>query len=181
MTVVANTPLAWSERASASSSWDAAGWSERGQTQRFLAALRHLELRPGDSLLDYGCGTGRFCEFLPADVAYHGFDWAPGMRDRARVDHERAIIHDELPNVLFDHVVAIGTFNLPGSTHAEATIAHLLANHVRRSLVVSLYRGRDERCVRYRPDAIAGFANAFRWFAIDCSYLDNDLMLVVRK
>lgn len=182
MVAVTNTPAAWSARAAAPSSHECAGWSERGQTLRFLAVLEHLQLRVGDSLLDFGCGTGRLCEFLPHDVTYTGYDTAPGMLDRARHDHATSVFVSEIPPVLFDHVVAVGPFNLPGSDAFEA-VSELWHESVRRSLVVSLYRGTDDRCVAYSPDAVADWARRIdaRRFVVDGSYLDNDLIFGAYK
>lgn len=182
---VVNTPQAWSFRAAAaSSSWEAGGWSERGQVARFQAVLDHLELRAGDSLLDFGAGTGRFCSFVPDDVDYFAFDTAGGMRFRTSVEHERATVLSEIPDRLFDHVVAVGCFNLPGSVEETfAQISELWHMSTRRSLIVSLYRGDDPRCLRYEPATLAVWAKVLgaRRFVIDGSHLDNDLILAVYR
>ena len=182
--MIPNTPEAWDERAKDSSSWSAAMWSENGQTQRFVAALRHLNLRDGDTVLDYGCGTGRFSEFLPPAVTYYAYDTSPGMRERAR-EHERAWVLDELPDVEFDHVVCIGTFNLADNWTKDATweaLEGLWAFHTRRTLVASLYRGDHPDCLSYSVEEVAEFGNyvAQGKFLLDGTHLDNDLMLVLR-
>jgi SAM-dependent methyltransferase len=186
LTDTRNTPEAWSGRASAPSSWEAAGWSEYGQIQRFLAALRHLGLREGDSVLDFGCGTGRFCEFLPIDVLYHGYDWAPGMVERMVHEHPRAVPLEILPDRLFDHVTAIGCFNLADGWSKERTwerLFELWSEHTRRTLVVLLYRGHDSACLRYEPEDAAEFARRLgsSTFAVDATYLPNDLLLELRR
>jgi SAM-dependent methyltransferase len=187
MSALANSPAAWSERASAPSSWDACGWSEHGQTQRFIAALRHLDLRKGDTLLDFGAGTGRFSEFLPREIDYFAYDWAPGMLERVEREHERANALHELPDVLFDHVVAIGVFNLRDNWTREQTwqrLAQLWNLHTRRTLVVSLYRGEDMRCFDYSLRQVAHLIEEWlrcEHFVVDADYLTNDLMLVCRR
>lgn len=185
-TLIENSPRAWSERAGRSTSWEAALWSEGGQTRRFLAVLRHLQLRDGDSVLDYGCGTGRLCEFLPAGVSYYGLDWSEQMRERVALDHPRARVLAEVPDLLFDHVVCIGTFNLADGWSKEQTyaqLADLWAGYTRRTLVASLYRGHDPSCIRYEPEDLAEFARRLgcATFAIDAAYLENDLLLELRR
>ena len=138
-----NTPTAWDERAAEPESWRAAMWSKAGQEARFEAVLRRLQLRDGQTLLDYGCGTGRFQEWLPDGIHYYGHDWSRVMRERARTSG--ATILRRLDELTFDHVVVIGTFNLAHSWSKERTWAELekLWKRARRSMVVCLYRGID--------------------------------------
>lgn len=189
MTVAAkvrNTPEAWTERASEPESWRAAGWSERGQTQRFLAAVGHLNLRPGESLLDFGCGTGRLSEWVPAGVEYVGYDWSPGMVLAASAAHPEAGFTCVPPVRRFDAVAAVGPFNLRDNWSKEKTwnvLSDLWAGRVGGVLVVSLYRGTDTSCIRYAAGELVGFCE---WvgcadFVIDAGYLPNDLMLVMRR
>lgn len=181
-----NTPAAWSERAAIATPWGASGWSERGQTRRFMAVLDHLAARDGDTLLDFGCGTGRLSAFVADGVGYTGFDWAEGMLDRARAEHPDAQFVSTVPAELFDHVVAIGPFNLPSGWSRGATwdtLAELWVESVRRTLVASLYRGDDPNCLAYAPQEAAEFARRMgcRRFAIDCTSLGNDLILEMRR
>jgi len=184
--LVENSPRAWSERALRPAAWEAALWSEGGQTRRFLAVLRHLALREEDELLDFGCGTGRLCEFLPVDVLYHGYDWAPGMVERMALEHPRAVPLESLPDRLFDHVTAVGCFNLADGWSKERTwerLSELWTEHTRRTLVVSLYRGHDSACLRYEPEDAAEFARRLgcSTFAVDATYLPHDLLLELRR
>lgn len=184
-TDVSNSPIAWSRRATeAASSHEAAGWSERGQTQRFLAALKHLDLHAGQSLLDYGCGTGRFAEFTPMGVGYYGHDSAPGMLLRARHEHKTGTFMGTLnSDWRFDHIVCIGTFNLPGSIdETRVTLNQLWTDHRPETLIVSLYSGADSRCLNYSSAWAASLgASLAPKYLVDRSYLDNDLMLVVKR
>jgi len=183
--MTANTPEAWDERAAEPFSWNAALWSERGQTQRFLAVLRHLDLRAGDALLDFGCGTGRFCEFLPDDVTYYACDSSPGMRERVRREHPRAWVLEELSDDEFDHIVCIGTFNLEDSWskfETWETLDDLWSINSPRSLIVSFYRGEDEDCLSYDTEEVVEFAEELTSsFIIDATFLANDLLLVMNK
>lgn len=161
-------------------------WSERGQTARFQAAVGHLELRAGDTLLDFGCGAGRLAAFLPRDVRYVAHDTAPAMLDRVAADVPDAVVVPVLPDELYDHVVAVGPFNLPHGwsvDRAFLAVADLWANHTRRTLIVSLYRGDDPACLSYPVDMVAGWARSLgaRRFVVDASYLDNDVLMVLRR
>jgi SAM-dependent methyltransferase len=185
-TVVENTPAAWSERALLPASHQAAMWSEGGQTRRFLAVLRQLAFRPGDTLLDFGCGTGRFCEFLPSDVDYAGYDWAPGMVERMVSEHPRARPLEALPDELFDFVVAIGCFNLADGWTKERTwerVSELWTEHTRQALALSVYRGHDSNCLRYTPEDLAELARRLgcATFTLDASYMENDALVVLRR
>lgn len=174
-----NTPQAWSERSAVETPWEAACWSYTGQKSRFEAVLRHLDLADGDTLLDYGCGTGFFSEFLPPTIAYFAYDWAEGMRERVRSTYERVWVFDEMPDMAFDHVVCIGTFNLSENWSKEQTWDTLewLWTLTRKSLIVCLYCGDDPVCLHYQPEEVLGFSTKF---AIDHTYLPNDLLLEMR-
>lgn len=183
---IANTPQAWSDRARLATSHEAALWSEGGQTCRFQAVLRHLHLRKTDTLLDFGCGTGRFSEFLPRGVSYHGLDWSEDMRERAAFDHPQAVVLDRLPESAFDHTVVIGTFNLAANWSKSQTwkqLKKLWDDATKRSLVVSVYRGGDPNCLCYQPVDLADFAKRMNCttFAIDATYLANDLLLALYR
>lgn len=185
---IENTPGAWDDRAVEPSSWQAAMWgSESGQTQRFLAALRHLQPRAGDHLLDYGCGTGRLCSFLPRTVAYYGYDWAPRLLERMREEHPRAHALDEIGARSFDMTVAIGPFTLRHNWTTEQTwqeISKLWKLHTKRALVVCLYRGNDPRSLAYDPADALEFAKNLGCpggYAVDCTYLANDFILALHR
>lgn len=161
-------------------------WSEGGQTRRFLAALSHLHLRTGDTLLDFGSGTGRFCEFLPPDVQYAGYDWAPRMVERMVAEHPRARPLEALPDELFDFVVAIGPFNLAEGWTKERTwerVSELWTEHTRQALALSVYRGHDPHCIRYTPEDLVELARRLgcATFTLDASYLENDVLAVLRR
>lgn len=168
-----NTPEAWTKRAQqASTSWDAAMWSEHGQRIRFERALHHLRLQPGDRLLDFGCGTGAFSRFVPADVVYLGIDSAKGMVDRATREHStRAFLYEIPPRVMFTHVCAIGVWNLADAKTAYKDIWRLW-QRTTKMLVVSIHRD------LIAPSDLADFTAMFE---LDCSYLSNDSMLILRR
>lgn len=189
---IENSPTAWSVRALADKPWEAAGWSEQGQKVRFRAVLEALAPRSGESLLDFGCGPGAFCELLDqysefgADgIDYVGYDWAPGMIERARRDHPSRRFATELPHRKFDMVACIGPFNLPDGWSKLATWQTLqtLWHGTTRRLVASLYAGDDDRCLIYDLDDLyeAGERLAGGNFTIESGYLPNDRLLVLGR
>lgn len=165
--------------------WAACGWSLRGQTVRFQTLLELAKPEPFETVLDYGCGTGRLAEFAPSSCRYIGWDPCPAMRDRARRDHPHAAIADEPPCDQADVVVACGPWNLPQDIDpgdALRELAHLFHTATRRVLVASLYRGHDERCNRYDPSEVAEVADRLtyggRWL-VRTDHLDNDIAVAV--
>jgi cyclopropane fatty-acyl-phospholipid synthase-like methyltransferase len=78
--------------------------------------LREAELRPGDSILDIGCGPAYYLDRLPAGVRYHGFDTSePYLAYAGRRFGDQAVFHhgrltadglDALPR--FDTVLLFG-------------------------------------------------------------------------
>lgn len=182
---LSNTPEAWSARATLEDPWDVAGWSRMGQATRFQAVLRQVDLRADDTLLDFGCASGAFYSFLQdcaVPVRYFGYDWAPGMLERARRDHPHGSFLDRWEYTYeVDHVVAIGCFNLIDNWSKQETIETLrrLWTVTRKTLIVCLYRGNDTQCIHYSPTDVAEMSELTDHgkFVIDSSYLDNDMLL----
>lgn len=180
-----NTPAAWSERAEAfESSWDACGWSHDGQHVRHAAVLAALDPRPGETLLDWGCGTGALAGLLPPGVAYSGFDSAPGMVARARREHpSHRFVTRFKPYGHFDLVACIGPFNLRGGwskQHTWHTLRHLWDAHTPRALAVCLYAGDDPNCLSY-SEGETRVAASMLGGDVQVLSVRNDLLLVVRR
>ena len=77
------------------------GWTIGAPRARSIFAREHIRSKPGDRLLDIGCGTGDLVRFLPA-VEYHGFDSNPDYIRAARALHPAAHFSCER---LADHVI----------------------------------------------------------------------------
>lgn len=180
---VVNTPEAWSERARCEEPWEACGWSYEGQFDRHEAAVEALDPKPGESLLDWGCGTGDLVESLSETVDYVGFDTADGMIDRARRDHPGRRFATREPHGHYDLIACIGPFNLPdhwSKLRTWHTLRHLWDTKAPRALVASLYAGDDDRCLIYTEPEVRGAAYALTWNP-EILRVRNDLMLVVRR
>lgn len=161
-------------------------WSEESQQTRMeLARAWLLELvQVDDQVLDFGCGTARFAEFMPAVATYFGWDWSPAMRERAQHDHREVTIldTDPLEGPPYDHVVALGTFNLQHNWSKLETLDTLveLWALARRSLIVSLYRGQaSPDMIRYELDDIVRLFErcGFPALSVTNEHLSNDWMV----
>lgn len=178
---IANTPEAWSERAAtAETSHEAALWSANGQHARFSAVLGALDPQPEESLLDFGCGTGGFCEWLRGGIDYVGYDWSFGMIARAIGSHPGSRFVVTEPQGPFDLVACIGPFNLPDNWSKQQTWDTLTRLWARagRALAVNLYCGDDVRCLRYDSTEIPTFAGARHRIHRP---LPNDLLVVYER
>lgn len=97
-----------------------------------------LEIRPGQTLLDLGCGYGRlFAFFLDKGAAVHGVDVSPRMLAEAEKNwkgHPAVRLHrknaEELADFadnMFDHIVCYGVFDaLECQQEALAHMARML-------------------------------------------------------
>jgi trans-aconitate methyltransferase len=179
-----NSPDAWSTRAvTYTDQWQACGWTRNGQIERFVAVLAAADPQPGETLLDYGCGTGAIVDLLPGGVAYTGFDTAPGMVHRATREHiDRSFTVYE-PRAEFDVTVAVGPFNLRENWTKEHTWWALrgLWDRTRRVLAVSLYAGGDRNCLRYSRAEVAAFAAGETYHSSVRLCRANDLLMVLRR
>lgn len=114
--------------------WKVVLGGERGSA---AFADRYLKARPGDAVLDIGCGTGGVLAVLPEGVRYTGFDHskeyvAAAVRrfgDRGTFHHAAVGDRPELPQGHFDLAIAFGIIH-----HLEDDEAHELFALARAAL-----------------------------------------------
>lgn len=174
-----NTPEAWTERAKDPDPLAAVMWSPTGQLERFHAVISILNQQPGETLLDFGCGTGSLSRYVTS--GYTGYDWSEGMIDRARKDHPEAEFIDKLGTGQYDLVACVGTFNLPGTHESTFTTLTTLWARARRALAVCLYAGEDPDCLIYQPSELLAYAEATAPLWSVTRYRPNDLLLVLHR
>lgn len=179
-----NTPEAWSARADmCASAAEACGWSAQSQRKRFAAVLARLQPVPGETLLDYGCGTGELAELVPAGVEYVGYDWASGMLVRAQRDHPGHRFQDWEPLGSVDVIACVGAFNLPGNWSKERTwhMARHLWDGCRRALCLSLYAGDDPACLSYSEEDARRHLEGLSWRVAVERWRPNDIVVTVQR
>ena len=105
------------------SGWEASRWfSEESQYERFAIAAGFL--LPECSVLDVGCGTGDFYEFIKSrykNIKYKGIDFSESMIKKAQEKYKSNFENKDLIDIneTFDCVFALGTFNLQTENHKE--------------------------------------------------------------
>jgi SAM-dependent methyltransferase len=169
------------------------GWrSRRAQAIRHREALAVLDPQPGESLLDWGCGTGVLSDLLPLGVHYIGADQSPEVLATASelrpgLMFDRAIEEPEPEAHAFDLVAVIGTYNL-GPAEVALRDFRSLWSYTRRAMALSVLRrvqrdGGPEH-LTFSPEELAtlgdSLASSGRW-ELRSGYLPNDLLLVVRR
>lgn len=154
---------------------------------RMDRAAHYLDLTPGDTLLDFGCGTGFYTNWIPKGTNYVGVDSSMAMVERAGREHPGYTFMDSrfmrMQPLDYTHILVLGTLNLASDFTMQRAINKLqeLWDLEPQVLVASLYHGNDERTLQFDPAFLATMADgiASRW-TLD-HYLANDLILVLHK
>jgi hypothetical protein len=183
VTGIVNSPQGWDDRSADPDPYKAVGWSREGQRERFEAIVAALEMLPGDSVLDFGCGLGAFTAWVPEGVKYLGYDWSAGMVGRASKLNPGFAFRFTWPEgAVFDHVVCCGTFNIPGSkAETWQTLRKLWDLNAVERMAVSLYAGEDESCLIYTEEEALEFGRREAWRASVSRPRPNDVLLVMRR
>lgn len=107
--------------------YQANGWgSRRSMSRRFKTAIDALGVRSGDSVLDWGCGTGELSHWLNEhayDVKYTGIDILPEMVDVALANgvnaHAMDLPKSPMPILSYDWIVALGLLGAVEGSYGE--------------------------------------------------------------
>ncbi|MBK9161511.1 MAG: class I SAM-dependent methyltransferase [Nitrosomonadales bacterium] len=184
----------WDERArSGSNDCYRVDSSRRTQLMRFLAFAQLARLE-GSSILDIGCGTGDFFEFLKHQeihADYTGFDISPAMVERCqeRFPDARFVSGDFLawmPNRTFDYTVAIAIHNIKAEGARdilEATLRRqfeLSDKAAHMSILSNRYEGFDSHIQAWDPMEILELAQSITPYVVfRHDYLPHDFSLTL--
>lgn len=151
--------------------------------ERRLKALLQLPIEEGDTLLEFGCGTGRLADFMPYGVRYEGVDWSQevimlAQRRRPNGAFSCGSVGDLTPH---DWVVASGPFNYSKgwSKSQTAEAVSVMWDMSRRGIALTLLCVPADGRLHYGDDELISFLSACDWshLELDRSYLPNDICL----
>lgn len=169
--------------------------SKRTQLMRFLAFAQLARLE-GASILDIGCGTGDFFDFLKQqgiNADYTGFDISPAMVERCRERFPDAKFVsgdflDWISDRTFDYTVAIAIHNIKADGARdilEATLRRqfeLSDSAAHLSILSSRYEGFDSHIQAWNPMEILELAMSITpYVAFRHDYLPHDFSLTLFK
>ncbi len=109
----------------------------------FPRALRLLNLQPGASLLDLGCGNGAFARHLPKKVDYTGIDLSQSLLKKARVYGKQTFLQKDVTTAFslkktFDAITFLLSLqNMEDMNGALQTAAHHAKGQTRLLLVLN--------------------------------------------
>jgi SAM-dependent methyltransferase len=151
--------------------------------ERRLRALLRLPIEEGDTLLEFGCGTGRLADFVPCRVRYAGLDWSRevitlAQRRRPHGEFRCGSAGDLTPH---DWIVASGPFNYARgwSKSQTAEVVSAMWDASRRGIALTVLCAPADGRLHYADDELISFLAAGGWahLELDRSYLPNDMCL----
>jgi SAM-dependent methyltransferase len=151
--------------------------------ERRLKALLRLPIEGGDTLLEFGCGTGRLADFVPSSVRYEGVDWSREIitlarRRRPHGTFRCGSIVDLTPH---DWVVASGPFNYANgwSRSQTAEAVSVMWDSSTRGIALTVLRVPANGRLHYGGGELISFLARRDWshLELDRSYLPNDICL----
>jgi SAM-dependent methyltransferase len=179
-----STPETWANRIrSHAPDHVIADWGSAESQERRLRAILRLPLRSAESLLDFGCGTGRLADLVPPGVNYVGMDWSSAIVEEARRRRPgcdfRLGAEADIPEA--DWIVASGPFNVRGAWSKSRTgeAIRKMWHASRRGIAVTVLRTPARDRLHYDPKEVFCFLDGLDWceLELDRSYLPNDLCL----
>lgn len=179
-----SSPQAWDSYASeAGPDYLVADCGSPESHERRLRVLLRLPIEEEDTLLEFGCGTGRLADFMPRGVGYEGLDWSREVIMLARRRRPHSAFRCGSTGDLNPHdwIVASGPFNYARgwskSQTAEAVSA--MWNASRRGIAVTVLCIPADGRLHYGGDELISFLAACDWshLELDRSYLPNDMCL----
>jgi SAM-dependent methyltransferase len=155
----------------------------RESHERRLRALLRLPIEEGETLLEFGCGTGRLADLTPRAVHYEGLDWSEEVITLARSRRPESVfrcgsVADLTPH---DWVVASGPFNYSKGWTKDQTAGVVAAmwGASRRGIALTVLRVPADGRLHYDSGEMIIFLAGCDWahLELDRSYLPNDMCL----
>jgi SAM-dependent methyltransferase len=181
-----SSPQAWDSYASEGGpDYLIADYGSPESHERWLRALLQMPIEEGDTLLEFGCGTGRLADFVSRGVRYEDLDWSREVITLARRRRPHGAfrcgsVGDLNPN---DWVVASGPFNYAkgGSKSQTAEAVSAMSGTSRRGIALTVLCIPAEGQLHYGGDELVSFLWACDWshVELDRSYFPNDMCLRV--
>lgn len=177
------------------------GWeSETAQQLRFKALVNSIDLK-GKKILDIGCGTGNFLQYLDqryVDFSYTGVDILEHMITNAKSKNLNGTFicvdifkTNPFSRNEFDAIFASGTFNINLGNNKKFLIDairlfdYISSDIISFNLLSANSNNREDNYFYSSPDEICelinlNYPNHFRIDVIE-GYLQNDFTLVCHK
>jgi SAM-dependent methyltransferase len=170
--------------------YDEHHWWYRGRRRVLHAALGRLELPPGATLLDAGCGSGRTMDELHGYGRVHGFDLSPEGVEHARARghadvHVARVEQIPYPDQAFDLVTCLDVLeHTPDDVRSLRELrrvvrpgGHLVVTVPAYQLLWSSHDVANQHHRRYRHSALRRAAEEAGWEPVDWSYFNTFLFV----